>query len=68
MKTIHDLVREFIATEGIKMTRDQSHALFLFADWLYKKQIEIQPIAQHEHDFSGRGIECSFPGCEETLF
>lgn len=67
MKNIHDPVREFLATEGIKMTSPQSRALFLFADWLYKKQIAIQPIAPHEHAFP-RGIECSFPGCEETLF
>ena len=67
MKNIHDLAVEFLATEGKKMTPDQSRALFLFADWLYKKQIAIHPIDPHEHTFP-RGIECSFPGCEETLF
>ena len=34
MENIHDLAREFLATEGIKMSDTQSRAVFLFADWV----------------------------------
>ena len=42
MANIHDLAREFLAGEGVKMSSTQSRAIFLFVDWLLAKQRAAQ--------------------------
>ena len=49
MANIHDLAREFLAGEGVKMSSTQSRAIFLFVDWLLAKQ----RAAQHRMHLTG---------------
>jgi hypothetical protein len=65
MANIHDLAREFLAGEGIKMSSTQSRAIFLFADWLLEKQRAAQ---QSEHSTRGslaqKKLHPKSKGCE----
>jgi hypothetical protein len=35
---IHDLAREYLATDGIKIRDTQKEGVFLFADWLLERR------------------------------
>jgi hypothetical protein len=43
MMYIHDLAREFLATDGLKIRDTQKAGIFLFADWLLENGYVIQP-------------------------
>ena len=72
MTNIHDLAREYLAKDGLKIRNTQKAGVFLFSDWLLANGYAAQPIVQadglnvapHLHDFT-HGLYCPICGIAE---
>ena len=48
MNTPHDLAREYLATDGLKLSDTQKKAIFEYSDWLYQKDTKAQMEQQRQ--------------------
>lgn len=57
---IHDLAREFLATDGLKLKDTQKAAIFIFADWVFKaaQQTKREPCPIHGYEYTGMCALC----------